>query len=152
MSAAAAAERPIHIIESGPAAGVVGAAELARRLGDLSLLSFDMGGEIVIDGEFENMRAVKGAQILERELEEGELVALEVLRHREAKSGARLAAERGENLDPEVDVAVGFGPLAIGAVQRMRRVAVGAKPGNGLHDQPHSASRTETGQVATSSP
>ena len=44
MSAAAAAERPIHIIESGPAAGVVGAAELARRLGNLSLLSFDMGG------------------------------------------------------------------------------------------------------------
>ncbi|MCC7049690.1 MAG: hydantoinase/oxoprolinase family protein [Alphaproteobacteria bacterium] len=44
MGAAAAAERPIHIIESGPAAGVVGAAELARRLGDLSLLSFDMGG------------------------------------------------------------------------------------------------------------
>jgi len=44
MSAAAAAERPIHIIESGPAAGVVGAAELARRLGNMSLLSFDMGG------------------------------------------------------------------------------------------------------------
>ena len=44
MSAAAAAERPIHIIESGPAAGVVGAAELARKLGGLSLLSFDMGG------------------------------------------------------------------------------------------------------------
>jgi N-methylhydantoinase A len=44
MSAAAAAERPIHIIESGPAAGVVGAAELARRLGNVSLLSFDMGG------------------------------------------------------------------------------------------------------------
>lgn len=44
MGAAAAAERPIHIIESGPAAGVVGAAELARRLGNLSLLSFDMGG------------------------------------------------------------------------------------------------------------
>jgi N-methylhydantoinase A len=44
MSAAAAAERPIHIIESGPAAGVVGAAELARRLGNLSVLSFDMGG------------------------------------------------------------------------------------------------------------
>ena len=44
MSATAAAERPIHIIESGPAAGVVGAAELAQRLGNLSLLSFDMGG------------------------------------------------------------------------------------------------------------
>ena len=44
MSAAAAAEKPIHIIESGPAAGVVGAAEVARRLGDLSVLGFDMGG------------------------------------------------------------------------------------------------------------
>jgi N-methylhydantoinase A len=44
MSATAAAERPMYIIESGPAAGVVGAAELARRLGNTSLLSFDMGG------------------------------------------------------------------------------------------------------------
>ena len=57
MSAAAAAERPIHIIESGPAAGVVGAAELARRLGDLSLLTFDMGGTtakaaLVDEGQF----------------------------------------------------------------------------------------------------
>jgi N-methylhydantoinase A len=57
MSAAAAAERPIHIIGSGPAAGVVGAAELARRLGNMSLLSFDMGGTtakaaLVDDGRF----------------------------------------------------------------------------------------------------
>jgi N-methylhydantoinase A len=44
MSASAAAERPMYIIESGPAAGVVGAAELARRLDDASLLTFDMGG------------------------------------------------------------------------------------------------------------
>jgi len=44
MSAAAAAERPIYIIESGPAAGVVGAAEFARRLDNASLLTFDMGG------------------------------------------------------------------------------------------------------------
>lgn len=57
MSATAAAERPIHIIESGPAAGVVGAAELARRLGNISLLSFDMGGTtakaaLIEDGHF----------------------------------------------------------------------------------------------------
>jgi N-methylhydantoinase A len=44
MGAEAAAERPIHIIESGPAAGVVGARELARQLGYLDLLAFDMGG------------------------------------------------------------------------------------------------------------
>ena len=64
MSAAAAAERPIHIIESGPAAGVVGAAELARRLGNLSLLSFDMGGTtakaaLIEDGRFLRVNAIE---------------------------------------------------------------------------------------------
>jgi N-methylhydantoinase A len=39
-----AAARPGAIIESGPAAGVVGAAALARRLGYGRVLSFDMGG------------------------------------------------------------------------------------------------------------
>ena len=64
MSATAAAERPIHIIESGPAAGVVGAAELARRLGNLSLLSFDMGGTtakaaLIEDGRFLRVNAIE---------------------------------------------------------------------------------------------
>ena len=44
MRSEAAAERPFNIIESGPAAGVVGAAEIARQLGRESLLAFDMGG------------------------------------------------------------------------------------------------------------
>jgi N-methylhydantoinase A len=44
MRAEAAAERPFNMIESGPAAGVVGAAEIARLLGGDSLLAFDMGG------------------------------------------------------------------------------------------------------------
>ena len=56
MTDAAAAERPIHIIESGPAAGVVGSQALARRLGLGKLITFDMGGttakaSIVEDGE-----------------------------------------------------------------------------------------------------
>ena len=38
------AERPVFLIESGPAAGVVGAAHLARALGEDSIVSFDMGG------------------------------------------------------------------------------------------------------------
>jgi N-methylhydantoinase A len=64
MSAQAAAERPIHIIESGPAAGVVGAAEVARRLGRLSLLSFDMGGTtakaaLVDAGEFHRVGSLE---------------------------------------------------------------------------------------------
>jgi N-methylhydantoinase A len=44
MGVAAAADRPIHIIESGPAAGVVGGAEVARRMGHADLITFDMGG------------------------------------------------------------------------------------------------------------
>src|SRR2546428_9094982 len=64
MSATAAAERPIHIIGSGPAAGVVGAAELARRLGNLSLLSFDMGGTtakaaLIEEGRFLRVNAIE---------------------------------------------------------------------------------------------
>src|SRR4029077_3951053 len=38
------AERPVFLIESGPAAGVVGAAHLARALQERSIISFDMGG------------------------------------------------------------------------------------------------------------
>ena len=44
MTDAAAAARPMHIIESGPAAGVVGAQALARRIGLGKLITFDMGG------------------------------------------------------------------------------------------------------------
>jgi N-methylhydantoinase A len=55
MTAEAAAARPMHIIESGPAAGVVGAQALAPRLGFDKLITFDMGGttakaSIVEDG------------------------------------------------------------------------------------------------------
>ncbi|GAC1403091.1 MAG: hydantoinase/oxoprolinase family protein [Candidatus Velthaea sp.] len=50
------AKRPITIIESGPASGVIGAAFLARELGITDVLSFDMGGTTakagtIFDGE-----------------------------------------------------------------------------------------------------
>ena len=56
MTAEAAAAMPMHIIESGPAAGVVGAQVLARRMGLPKVITFDMGGttakaSIVEDGE-----------------------------------------------------------------------------------------------------
>jgi N-methylhydantoinase A len=44
MGAAAAADRPVAIVESGPAAGVVGARELARRLDLPDLITVDIGG------------------------------------------------------------------------------------------------------------
>jgi len=39
-----AREKPVYFIESGPAAGVVAAAALARMRGDETVISFDMGG------------------------------------------------------------------------------------------------------------
>jgi N-methylhydantoinase A len=41
---AAAAQRPINIIESGPAAGVIGAQAVARALDLDKIITFDMGG------------------------------------------------------------------------------------------------------------
>ena len=43
-TAAAAVERPMNIIESGPAAGVVGVQALVRQMGIAKAISFDMGG------------------------------------------------------------------------------------------------------------
>ena len=77
-SLAAVAARPATTIESGPAAGAVGAALLGRRLGYTRVISFDMGGTTakaatIVDGaaqvvhEFEaagrthSGRAVKGS-------------------------------------------------------------------------------------------
>ncbi len=44
FSVAAAASKPVHTIESGPAAGAIGCASLAQALGADRLISFDMGG------------------------------------------------------------------------------------------------------------
>ena len=51
-----AKERPVYCIESGPAAGVVGAYHLGKRLGMANLMTLDMGGttakaSIIEDGE-----------------------------------------------------------------------------------------------------
>jgi N-methylhydantoinase A len=56
MTDEAAAAKPVHVIESGPAAGVVGAQALARKIDLGRLVTFDMGGttakaSIVEDGE-----------------------------------------------------------------------------------------------------
>jgi N-methylhydantoinase A len=56
MSPAAALRRPAYLVESGPAAGVIACAHLARLTGRLNVISFDMGGTtakaaILEDGE-----------------------------------------------------------------------------------------------------
>jgi N-methylhydantoinase A len=44
MAASSASERPIHIVESGPAAGVIAAQQLARDCNLSDLIALDMGG------------------------------------------------------------------------------------------------------------
>ena len=44
MSAIKAADAPVHIVESGPAAGVVAADQVGKRSGETNIISFDMGG------------------------------------------------------------------------------------------------------------
>jgi N-methylhydantoinase A len=56
MSAAAAAQKPAFLVESGPAAGVIACADIARAAGLGNVISFDMGGTtakaaLVEDGE-----------------------------------------------------------------------------------------------------
>jgi len=44
VSSTLARERPVAIVESGPAAGVMGCLHLGKRLGHRDIISFDMGG------------------------------------------------------------------------------------------------------------
>ncbi len=93
---ATAAAFPARIVESGPAAGVVGAAALAARLGEARVISFDMGGTtakagLVEDGEVLRAEAMEvGAGVM---------------------AGARLAVGAGYILKlPAIDLAeVGAG-------------------------------------------
>jgi N-methylhydantoinase A len=55
MSAAAASERPVHTVLSGPAGGVTSTVMIARRAGLPKLIAFDMGGtstdvSVIVDG------------------------------------------------------------------------------------------------------
>ena len=57
LPARVAAQKPIFVIESGPAAGVVGACRLGEKLGLLDSIAFDMGGTtakaaIIVDGAY----------------------------------------------------------------------------------------------------
>ncbi|HEX5325147.1 MAG TPA: hydantoinase/oxoprolinase family protein, partial [Acetobacteraceae bacterium] len=54
-----AASQPVHIIESGPAAGVVGGAALAARLDATRVITFDMGGTTAKAGLIENNQVLR---------------------------------------------------------------------------------------------
>jgi len=57
MTSASAKERPVYMVESGPAAGVIAAGAVASSYGYKNVLSFDMGGTtakvgLIQDGQF----------------------------------------------------------------------------------------------------
>jgi N-methylhydantoinase A len=91
-----AAAQPVHIIESGPAAGVVGGAALAARLDEPLIITFDMGGTTAKAGLVEN-----GEVLLTEALEVGAGVM----------AGSRLLVGAGYMLKlPAIDLAeVGAG-------------------------------------------
>jgi len=61
-TARAAAAMPMHIIESGPAAGVVGVRALMAQIGIVKAISFDMGGTTAKASLIENGEATRAAE------------------------------------------------------------------------------------------
>jgi N-methylhydantoinase A len=121
MTAADATVRPVLALESGPAAGVVAALGMARRLGFANGITFDMGGTTAKASLIENGAVSRG-----REYEVGGSLS----------AGSRLMRGSGELLRiPTIDIAevgAGGGSLAwldpAGGLQVGPRSA-GAAPG-----------------------
>ena len=116
-----AAAMPAHIIESGPAAGVVGGAALAIRLNEPRLITFDMGGTTAKAGLVEN-----GEVLRSEALEVGAGVM----------AGSRLLVGAGYMLKlPAIDLAeVGAGGGSIcrldaGGAPKVGPDSAGADPG-----------------------
>jgi N-methylhydantoinase A len=126
-TAKAAAVTPMHIIESGPAAGVVGVQALCRRIGILKAISFDMGGTTAKASLIENGEVTRAA-----EYQVGAGIVL----------GSRLLSGAGYTLKvPAIDLAeigAGGGSLlwidAGGALQ-VGPESAGASPGPVCYDQ-----------------
>src|SRR5581483_369005 len=115
-SAAEAARRPVYALESGPAAGVVAAAALARALGHANAIAFDMGGTTAKASLIEG-----GAVSRSQEYEVGASLS----------AGSRLLRGSGELIRiPTIDIAeVGAGGGSLAWVD----------PAGGLHVGPRSA-------------
>ena len=101
MTADDAKQRPVLALESGPAAGVVAALGMARRLGFANVITFDMGGTTAKASLIENGAVSRG-----REYEVGGSLS----------AGSRLMRGSGELLRiPTIDIAevgAGGGSLA----------------------------------------
>ncbi len=126
-TAKAAALTPMHIIESGPAAGVVGVQALTRRIGVTKAISFDMGGTTAKASLIENGEVTRAT-----EYQVGAGIVL----------GSRLLSGAGYTLKvPAIDLAeVGAGGGSIlwidaGGALQVGPHSAGAVPGPVCYDQ-----------------
>ncbi|MFZ2006112.1 MAG: hydantoinase/oxoprolinase family protein, partial [Stellaceae bacterium] len=126
-TAKAAAVTPMHIIESGPAAGVVGVQALMRRIGVKNAISFDMGGTTAKASLIENGEVTRAA-----EYQVGAGIVL----------GSRLLSGAGYTLKvPAIDLAeIGAGGGSIlwidaGRALQVGPMSAGASPGPVAYDQ-----------------
>jgi N-methylhydantoinase A len=119
MTDKAAAERPMHIIESGPAGGVIGAQALAQASGLGRIITFDMGGttakaSIVEDGKLTRAQeyAVGAGIMVGSRLLTGAGYALKV----PAIDLAEVGAGGGSHVWLDAGGALQVGPESSGAV------------------------------------
>jgi N-methylhydantoinase A len=127
MPAATAREAPIHIIESGPAAGVTGALEVSQRLGLPNVITLDIGGTTAKTSLIESGQLTRSA---EYEVGGGMSIG-----HRLLKGGGYLLRV------PAVDIAeVGAGGGSIAWIDKGGSLQVGpqsagAAPGPACYDR-----------------
>ncbi|MDP7511661.1 MAG: hydantoinase/oxoprolinase family protein [Dehalococcoidia bacterium] len=128
-----AKERPVYCIESGPAAGVVGAYHLGKRLGLGNLMTLDMGGTTAKASIIEN-----GEMLQAPEYEVGGGVSV----------GHRLLRGSGHILRvPSIDLAeVGAGGGSIATVDKSGSLRVGPQSSGAV---PGPACYGQGGQEAT---
>ncbi|MCI0622608.1 MAG: hydantoinase/oxoprolinase family protein [Acidobacteria bacterium] len=112
MTAQAASQAPAHMIESGPAAGVVATSQLMQMAGYLDVISFDMGGTTAKAALIE-----KGKLSLTSEAEVGGGINL----------SSKLTMGRGYTLKlPMIDLSeVGAGGGSIARIKRGMAIEVG---------------------------
>ena len=117
----AARERPVFMVESGPAAGVIASAYLGQAIGRPNLLSLDMGGTTAKTGLIQD-----GTPHVTKEYEVG---AAAISSERGAKGGGYPIRTPVIDL---VEIGAGGGSIAwvdAGGVLRVGPASAGAEPG-----------------------
>src|SRR2546421_8470578 len=87
------------------------------------------------DGKLLHVQSVQFVRVKQRTLEKCPLVALEVDGQRKRQRRNRLIAERVQQLDPDIHVAVRLGPGASLLMDRVTLVGAGVERENPIHDK-----------------